>query len=55
MRYEWTDRNPIRLVSQSAKREPVSQVLDLSELQLLLTKLDTRERTLVLLAAASGL
>ncbi len=55
MRYEWTDKNPIKLVRQSAKRERVPDVLELRELQLLLTKLDTRERTLVLLAAATGL
>jgi len=55
MRYEWTDQNPIKLVRQSAKRERIPDVLELAELQLLLTKLDTRERTLVLLAAATGL
>jgi integrase len=55
MRYEWADRNPIKLVRQSAKRERIPDVLELGELQLLLTKLDTRERTLVLLAAATGL
>ncbi len=46
MRYEWMDRNPIQLVRQSAKREKVPDVLELAELQLLLTKLDVRERTL---------
>jgi integrase len=55
MRYEWMDRNLIQLVSQSAKREKVPDVLELAELQLLLTKLDVRERTLVLLDAATGL
>lgn len=55
MRYEWVDRNPIKLVRQSAKRERVPDVLDLAELQLLLTKLSVRERTLVLLDAATGL
>jgi len=55
MRYEWTDKNPIKLVRQSAKRERIPDVLELAELQLLLTKLETRERTLVLLAAATGL
>jgi site-specific recombinase XerD len=49
MRYEWMDRNPIQLVRQSAKREKVPDVPELAELQLLLTKLDVRERTLVLL------
>lgn len=51
-RYEWTDKNSIKLVRQSAKRERIPDVLELGELQLLLTKLDTRERTLVLLAAS---
>jgi integrase len=55
MRYEWIDRNPIKLVRQSAKREKVPEVLELSELQLLLSKLFVRERTLALLDAATGL
>ena len=29
MRYEWVDRNPIKLVRQSAKRETVPDVLEL--------------------------
>jgi integrase len=55
MRYEWTDRNPIKLVRQSAKREKVPEILDLAELQLLLSNLSVRERTLALLDAATGL
>jgi integrase len=55
MRYEWVDRNPIKLVGQSAKREKVPEVLELFELQLLLSKLFVRERTLALLDAATGL
>ena len=55
MRYEWVERNPIKLVRQSAKREIVPDVLELAELQLLLSKLSIRERTLVLLDAATGL
>jgi integrase len=55
MRYEWVDNNPMKLVRQSAKREKVPDVLDLAELQLLLTKLSVRERTLALLDAATGL
>jgi hypothetical protein len=39
MRYEWLDRNPIKLVRQSAKRERIPDVLELTELQLLLSKL----------------
>ena len=55
MRYEWTDANPIKLVRQSAKRERTPDVLELDELRLLLGKLELRERTLVLLDAATGL
>ena len=55
MRYEWIDRNPIKLVRQSAKRERIPDVLELAELQLLLSKLAVRERTLALLDAATGL
>jgi integrase len=55
MRYEWVDRNPLQLVRQSAKREKVPDVLELVELQLLLSKLSVRERTLALLDAATGL
>ncbi len=55
MRYEWTDRNPIKLVRQSAKRERVPEILELAELQLLLSRLSVRERTLALLDAATGL
>jgi len=55
MRYEWVDRNPIKLVRQGAKRMTVPDVLELAELQLLLSKLEVRERTLALLDAATGL
>ena len=55
MRYEWVERNPIKLVRQSAKREKAPDVLELWELQLLLSKLAVRERTLALLDAATGL
>ncbi len=55
MRYEWTDKNPIKLVRQSAKRERVPDVLELWEVQLLLSKLGVRERTLALLDAGTGL
>jgi hypothetical protein len=36
MRYEWSDRNPIKLVRQSTKRERIPDVLELHELQALL-------------------
>jgi integrase len=55
MRYEWSDKNPIKLVRQSAKREKIPDVLELHELQALLAELAVRERTLVLLDAATGL
>jgi hypothetical protein len=32
MRYEWADRNPIKLVRQSAKRERIPDVLELGEI-----------------------
>ena len=40
---------------QSAKRERTPDILELAELQLLLSKLAVRERTLALLDAATGL
>jgi integrase len=55
MRYEWTDRNPMQLVRQSAKREKIPDVLELHELKVLLEALAPRERTLALLDAATGL
>ena len=55
MRYEWVDRNPIKLVRQSAKRERIPDVLELEEIQLLLSKLSVRDRTLALLDAGTGL
>jgi integrase len=55
MRYQWVERNPIKLVRQSAKRERTPDILELAELQLLLSKLAVRERTLALLDAATGL
>ena len=55
MRCEWVERNPIKLVRQRAKRERTPDILELAELQLLLSKLSVRERTLTLLDAATGL
>ena len=55
IRYEWVERNPIKLVRQSAKRERTPDILELAELQLLLSKLAVRERTLALLDAATAL
>jgi integrase len=55
--FEWMflDHNPVKLVRQSAKRERIPDVLELAEIQLLLSKLSVRERTLALLDAGTGL
>src|SRR5258708_21259223 len=55
MRYEIYDRNPIRLVRQSAKRRKIPVVLSVDEVQQLLEPLPLRERTPVLLDVATGL
>jgi integrase len=54
-RYELFDRNPIYLVRQSAKRRKPPTVLVPGEIKALVDHLDIRERTLVLLAASTGL
>ena len=54
-RYELFDQNPIRLVRQSAKRRKPPGVLTVEEIQKLLQVLAIRERTVVLLAACTGL
>ncbi len=54
-RYELFDHNPIYLVRQSAKRRRPPTVLVPSEIKALVDNLDVRERTLVLLAASTGL
>lgn len=54
-RYELFDRNPIYLVRQSAKRRRVPVVLLPAEIKALVNCLGLRERTLVLLAASTGL
>jgi integrase len=54
-RYEFFDRNPIRLVRQSAKRRTVPTVLIPAEIKALIDNLALRERTLVTLAASTGL
>ena len=55
MRYEWADRNPIRLVRQSAKRERTPDVLTADEIKLLLSKLDGLYYVMAFLAAVTGL
>src|SRR6266852_4145260 len=54
-RYEFFNLNPIRLVRQSAKRRTVPSVLMPAEIKALIDGLALRERTLVLLAASTGL
>jgi integrase len=54
-RHELFDRNPIKLVRQSAKRRTAPNVLTPAEIKDLLNHLDVRERTLVLLAVSTGL
>ena len=54
-RHELFDQNPIRLVRQSAKRRKPPGVLTAAEIQKLLQVLAIRERTVVLLAACTGL
>ena len=54
-RYEFFDRNPICLVRQSAKRRTAPTVMLPAEIKALLNGLGLRERTLVLLAASTGL
>jgi integrase len=54
-RYEFFDRNPIRLVRQGAKRKTAPNVLTPYEIKTLVDRLALREKTLVLLAASTGL
>lgn len=54
-RYEFFDRNPIHLVRQSAKRKAAPVVLKPAEIKTLLDGLNIRERTLVLIAASTGI
>jgi len=55
MRYEWADRNPIRLVRQSAVPTREEIVLEPVEVQALLSELRDPFRTLILLASVTGL
>ncbi len=54
-RYELFDRNPMRFVRQGSKRRSAPNVLTAAEIKALVDHLPLRERTLVLLAAATGL
>jgi hypothetical protein len=55
IRYEWSERNPIKLVRQSAKLERIPDVLELAAIQLLLSNQGAWERTPALLDAEAGL
>jgi len=55
IRHEICDRNPIQLVRQGAKRKTIPVILKASEVQSLISVLDIRERTLVLMAFGTGL
>jgi len=54
-RYEFFDRNPISLVRQSSKRRSPPVVLTPGEIRTLLEGLKIRERTLVFIAASTGI
>jgi integrase len=55
MRYEWAEKNPIRLVRQSAKRERTPDVLTAEEIRALLEKLEGPYYVMAFLAAVTGL
>ncbi|MGA8734951.1 MAG: site-specific integrase [Terriglobales bacterium] len=55
MRWEFTNRNPITLVRQSAKRERTPDVLTVAELKALLLELTEPWKTAVFLAVTTGL
>jgi len=55
MRYEWAEKNPIRFVRQSAKRERTPDVLTAEEIKALLAKLEGPYYVMAFLAAVTGL
>jgi integrase len=55
MRYEWTEKNPIRLVRQSAKRLSTPDVLTAEEIGRILAKLTGVYHVMTFLAAVTGL
>ena len=55
LRHELLDRNPVQWVRQSAKRKKIPAVLEIAEVRSLLSALDIRERTMVLLDVVTGL
>jgi integrase len=54
-RYEWHDRNPITKVRQSAQRQKEPDILDVEELTGLLKAIPEPFRSMVFVAAATGL
>src|ERR1022692_501606 len=54
MRWELTDRNPIKLVRQSAKRSKTPDVLTVNEVNALLKELTDPARTAVFVGIATG-
>ena len=55
MRHEWTEKNPIRLVRQSAKRLSTPDVLTAEEIGKILAKLEGVYHVMTFLAAVTGL
>jgi integrase len=55
IRYEMTERNPMRVVRQSAKRRKIPVVLDVAELHRLFDALALRENAMVVTGALTGI
>ncbi len=55
MRYGWAERNPIREVRQSMRRLKEPDILTKEELEAIISQLSEPSRTLVILAAVTGL
>ena len=55
VRHEWLEKNPITLVRQSAKRQRTPDVLEVAEIKALLLELQEPYKTMVFLAASTGL
>jgi integrase len=55
IRYEMADRNPISAVRQSAKRQAVPGILEISDLRRLLDELDIREWAMIVCDALTGI
>lgn len=55
IRHDWIDRNPIKGVRQSAKRQEEPDILEPQEIQSLLVELPEPCKTMVMVAALTGL